>query len=219
MCATRCLCHRDGFGRALVWMHAAEEQQGVAAVRIEGEVVEDDPVVDRLGVCELRRSVGIADRDIMHPILIRLVHRQDAIGRKTVDRRDHRRRHEVGEGMGGEIGLVVDQVEFARAFEDMGEVAVFPNLCVDRRVFGIGRGDDAGEGAGGQAVLRREQRDVDAACDQRLGEQAGDQFPRAIMAGRGAPGDRGEHRDFHGWRSPETEECMGVRGRNDKARW
>jgi hypothetical protein len=78
-------------------------------------------------------------------MLVRLVHRQDAVGREAVDRRDDRRVDEIRKGVGGEIRLVVDDVELARAFEDVREVAIFPNLCVDRRVFGIGCGNDAGE--------------------------------------------------------------------------
>ena len=55
-------------------MDAAEEQQVVAAVRIEGEVVERDAVVDRRGIAQVRMAVGIADRDIMDAILIALEH-------------------------------------------------------------------------------------------------------------------------------------------------
>jgi hypothetical protein len=120
---------------------------------------------------------------IMDAILVRLVHRQDAIRREAVDRRHHRRRDQIGEGVRREIGLVVDQVELAGALEDAARDARFPHLGVDRRIFLIAARHHAGERAARDRILRGEQGHVDAARDQRLGEQAGHQLPRPI--GRG----------------------------------
>jgi len=51
-------------------MDAAEEEEIVAARGIEGEIVEDDAVVDRRGIAQVRGAVGIADRDVMDAVLI-----------------------------------------------------------------------------------------------------------------------------------------------------
>ncbi len=140
-------------------------------------------------------AIGVADRDIMDAILVRLEGGQDALRGEAVDRRHHRRLHQPREGERHEIGLVVNEVELARALEDMGDVEHLPHLGVDAGVLGIGRRADAGELARGRAVLRGEQGDVDAARHQRLGQQAGHQLPRAVMARRRAPGDRRQHGD------------------------
>ena len=153
-------------------------------------------------------AVGGADRDVMDPILIRFVHRQDAIRREAVDRRHHRGVDQRREGVGGKVGLVVDQIEPAGLREQVGEVAELPHLGVDARVFRIGGGDHAVEGAGGLAIEGREQGDVDAPRPQPLGQQRGHQLPRAVSAGRGAPRDRGEHRDFHVRISPSFGSSM-----------
>ncbi len=82
----------------------------------------------------------------------------------------------------------------------MGDVEHLPHLGVDGRVLGIGPRADAGELAGRERVLRREQGDVDAARHQRLGQQARHQLPRAVVARRRAPGDRRQHGDTHAMR-------------------
>ncbi len=105
-----------------------------------------------------------------------------------------------------EVGLVVDQVELAGALEQMGDVQRFPHLGVERLVLRIAARHDAIELAGGHAVERREQGDVDAARDQRLGQQAGDQLPRAIGARRRPPADRAEHRDAHAQASASAQD-------------
>ena len=142
-------------------------------------------------------AVGIADRDVVDAILVGLEGRQDAFRREAVDRRHHRRLHQPRECERHEVGLVVNEVELAGALEDMGDVEHLPDLGVDGRVLGIGRRADTGELARGPAIQRGEQRDVDAARDQRLGQQAGDQLPRTIVARRRAPRDRSEHGDTH----------------------
>ena len=140
-------------------------------------------------------AVGVADRDIVDAILVRFEGGQDAFRGEAVDRRHHRRLHQPREGERHEIGLVVNEIELARALEDMGDVEHLPHLGVDGRVLGIGRRAHAGERARGLAVLGGEQGDVDAARHQRLGQQARDQLPRTIVARRGAPGDRRQHGD------------------------
>ena len=70
-----------------------------------------------------------------------------------MDRRHHRRLHQPREGERHEIGLVVNEVELARALEDMGDVEHLPHLGVDGGVLGIGRRADAGQLARRPAVL------------------------------------------------------------------
>ena len=176
-------------------MDAAEEQQVFAAARIEGKVREPDAVVDRRRIAQVRMTIGIADRDIMNAILVGLEGGQDALRGEAVDRRHQRRLHEPRKGERHEIGLVMNEVELGGAFEHMGDVQHLPHLGVDAGVLRIGCRADAGELARGRAVLRGEQRRVDAARHQRLGQQAGHQLPRAIMARRGAPGDGRQHGD------------------------
>ena len=66
----------------------------------------------------------------------------------------------------------------------------FPDLGVEARVFRIAARGDAIERARGDRIERGEQGHVDAARDQRFGQQAGDELPRPVGARRGAPGDR-----------------------------
>ena len=187
----------DGVVRAFVGMDAAEEEQVVAALCIEGEVIEGDAVVDRRGVAERRVAVGVADRDVMHMIVVALVHRHDPLGREAVDRRQHRRVDQPRPGERHEIGLVVDQVELARLFHAIGDVQRLPHLGVEVRGFGIAARGDALQLAGGVRILRGEEGDVDAARDQRLGKEARDQLPRAVAGRRRRPRDRGQHGDAH----------------------
>jgi len=65
---TRPTCRRNRFGRPLVRVDAAEEEQVFAAVRVEGEVPQGDTVVDRRRVMQARVAIGGADRDIMDAI-------------------------------------------------------------------------------------------------------------------------------------------------------
>ena len=140
-------------------------------------------------------AIGLADRDIVDAILIRLEDGQDALRGKAVDRRHDRRLHQPRESERHEVGLIVNEVELARALEDMGDVEHLPHLGVDGGVLGIGRRADAGELARRQAILGGEQGDVDAARHQGLGQQARHQLPWTIVARRSAPGDRRQHGD------------------------
>ena len=178
-------------------MDAAEEEQVFAAARIEGKVLQPDAVVDRRRIAQVRMTIGVADRDVVNAIVVGLEGGQDALRGEAVDRRHQRRLHQPREGERHEIGLVMNEVELARALEHMGDVKHLPHLGVDAGVLRIGRRADAGELRRGRAVLRGEQRHVDAARHQRLGQQAGHQLPRAVMARRGAPGDRRQHGDAH----------------------
>jgi hypothetical protein len=65
----------DGFGRALVGVDTAEEQQVLAAVRVEGELLERNAMMDRIRVGQLRMPIGGADGDVGNAILITLEHR------------------------------------------------------------------------------------------------------------------------------------------------
>ena len=64
-------------------------------------------------------------------------------------------------------------------------------------VLGVAVRADAVESGRRHRVERGEERDVDAARDQPLGEQAGDRLPRPVVLGRRAPGDRREHGELH----------------------
>ena len=176
-------------------MDAAEEEQVFAAVRVEGKVLQPDTVVDCRRITQVRVAIGVADRDVMDAILVRFEDGQDAFRGEAVDRRHHRRLHQPRESERHEIGLVVNEVELARALEDMGDVEHLPHLGVDGGIFGIGRRADTGELARRPAIQRSEQSDVDAARHQRLGQQARHQLPGTIMARRRAPGDRRQHGD------------------------
>ena len=132
---------------------------------------------------------------------------------EAVDRRHHRRLHQPREGERHEVGLVVNEVELARALEDMGDVEHLPHLGVDGGVLGIGRRAHAGQLARRLAVLGGEQGDVDAARHQRLGQQARHQLPWTIVARRGAPGDRRQHGDAQAIVLP----CCSSIGRKDHA--
>ncbi|KIT90242.1 hypothetical protein QU40_00130, partial [Staphylococcus aureus] len=129
------------------------------------------------GIAQCRMPVGRADRDIVHPVLERLVHRQDARAGEAVDRRHHRRVDESRKGMGGGIGLGVDQVEAARPLEEMREMGIFPHLRVELGILRIAAGHHAIERARSDRIARGEQRHFDSARDQRLGKQARHQFP------------------------------------------
>lgn len=63
------------------------------------------------------------------------------------------------------IGLIVDDIEGVGALEEMREMAIFPDLGVDRRVVAVGRRYDRFEFCGGKAVRGRKEGDVDAAGD------------------------------------------------------
>jgi hypothetical protein len=128
---TRSTCRFDRLGRSLVGVDAAEEQQVFAAVRIEGKVLQPDTVVDRRRIAQIRVPIGVADRDIVDAIIVRLERGKDASRGETVDRRHHRRLHQPREGERYKIGMVVDEIELTRALEDMGDVKHLQHLGVD----------------------------------------------------------------------------------------
>jgi hypothetical protein len=98
-------------------------------------------------IAQVRVAIGVADGDIVDAILIRLEGRQNAFRGKSMDRRHHRRLHQARERERHEIGLIVDEVEFARTLEDMSDVEHLPRLGIDRGVLGIGRRADSRQGA------------------------------------------------------------------------
>ncbi len=90
---TRSTCRCNRLGRPLVRVDAAEVEQVFAAVRVEGKVLQPDTVVDRRRIAQVRMAVGVADRDIVNAIVVRLEDRQDAFRGEAVDRRHNRRFH------------------------------------------------------------------------------------------------------------------------------
>ena len=109
-------------------------REALAALKTE---LGPDAVVDGRGVVERSRAVGVADCDVMHAIVVPLVDRQNARGREAMDRGDNRRLDQAREGERHEVGLVMDQVELARAFEAVGDVQRFPHLGVEARILRI----------------------------------------------------------------------------------
>ena len=93
----------------------------------------------------------------------------------------------------------------------MGDVEHLPHLGVDGGVFGIGRRTDTTQLRRRPAILGGEQRDVDAARHQRLGQQARHQLPGTVMARRRAPGDRRQHGDAQAIVLP----CFPLNSRED----
>src|SRR5690606_16695357 len=96
-----------------------------------------------------------------------------------------------------EVRLVVNQVELVRVLVEMGDVERFPDFGVDIAILGIAARNDSLQLACGFRIESGEKRHVDSTRYQRFGEQAGDEFPRAIVARRGAPGNRAEHGNTH----------------------
>ena len=189
------MCRRDRLCCPLVWVNATEEEQIFAAMRVEGEVLQPDTVVDRCCIAQVRTAIGSADCDIVDAIIVCLEGGQNALRREAVNRRHHRRPDQPREGERHEIGLVVNEVELTGVLEDMGDVEHLPHLGVDGGILGIGRRADAIQLGCRPAILCGEQGDVDAARHQRLSQEARHLLPRTIMARRRAPGDRRKHGD------------------------
>jgi hypothetical protein len=146
------------------------KEQVFTAVRVEGKVLQTDPVMNCCRIAQLRAAVGIADRDIVDAIVVPFERRQNAVRGKTVDGRHNRRLHQPREGERHKVGLIVNEVELACALEDMGDVEHLPHFGVDGRVLGIGRRANAGQSARCLAVLSSEEGDVNATRHQRLGQ-------------------------------------------------
>ena len=54
-----------------------------------------------------------------------------------MNRRHDRRVDQSREGVGGEVRLIVNQIELVGLFEEVGQVAEFPDLRVDRCIVPI----------------------------------------------------------------------------------
>lgn len=112
-----------------------------------------------------------------------------------MDRRDHGCRDEAAVGEWEEVESVVDDVELVGTLEHGGDVEAFGGLRVDGGVVGPAARSGAVEVGGGDRVGGGEQGDVVTGCDQSLGEQRRELLPWPVVARRGPPCDRGEHRD------------------------
>ena len=110
-----------------------------------------------------------------------------------MDRRQHRRLDEAAVGQRQEVEAVVDHVELVGPLEDVRDVEALGHLRVDVRILRVPAGDDRREPARGHRVGGREERHVDAAGDQALGQERGELLPRAVVAWRHAPRDRRQH--------------------------
>ena len=89
----------------------------------------------------------------------------------------------------------MDQVELARAAERVGDVERLPDAPVDVAVLLVGPLADPVELRERDRVQRGEQRHVDAALREAVGQQPRHELPRPVVAGRRAPGDRPEERE------------------------
>jgi hypothetical protein len=81
---SRSACRRDRFGCALVRVNAAKEKQILAAMRIEGKVLQRDTVMDRCRIAQVWIAIGLADRDIVGPAVVYLEGGQNALRREPV---------------------------------------------------------------------------------------------------------------------------------------
>ncbi len=117
--------------RPLVRVDATEEQQVFARVRVHGEGVDVDAVVDRGRVVQARVPVGVADRDVGGRRVVALVHRHDLRRREAVDRRHDGGVDQPAVGQRQEVEAVVDDVEVGGALEDRGDVHALGDLRID----------------------------------------------------------------------------------------
>jgi hypothetical protein len=85
-----------------------------ASSRREGQRAEVDPMVDGRHVVELRRAIGVRDRDVERPARVHVGGEDRAPG-KAVDGGEERRPHVGGEGERQPVQVVVNEVEVARA--------------------------------------------------------------------------------------------------------
>jgi hypothetical protein len=92
----------------------------------------------------------------------------------------------------------VEHVEIGGVFEGGGDVQRLGDLRFDRVVLVPATRARAAEVGGGDRVARGEQRDVMAGGDEPVGEERGEELPRAVVAGRRAPGDGREDADPQG---------------------
>ena len=161
------------------------------------EGVDVDAVVDGGRVVQARVAVGVADGHVGRRRVVALVDGHDARRREAVDGGHDRGVDQAAVGERQEVEAVVDDVEVA------GAARTPTAMCRHSATLGsMSSSSDhpcarrwpcsaavVTESAGG------EQRHVVAQRHQTLGEQRGEQLPRSVVAGRGAPGDRREHGD------------------------
>ena len=124
----------DRVGGALVGVDPPEEQQMLAGIRMDRELVDIDSVMDGGGVVQIRMPIRVADRHVSARAVVAFVDRNDPLGREPVDRGDHRRRDEIAVGERQEVEPVVDDVELPRTLENRSDVQTFGDLGVDRRI-------------------------------------------------------------------------------------
>ena len=96
-------------------MDATEEEQIFAALYVEWKILKPDAVMDSRGIAQVGVAIGVTDCHVMDTILIGLEGWQNAFRREAVDRRHDWCRHQSREGERNEVGLVMDEVELARA--------------------------------------------------------------------------------------------------------
>src|SRR5581483_8787253 len=189
----------DRFGGALVGMDPAEEQD--VPVRIGGPPIgkgaQIDAVVDGGGVGQLGVAVGVADGDVVHPVVVGPVDGQDGGAGEPVDRRHDGHVDEPAPGQRQEVEVVVDQVELAGGLGQRCDVERLEHLDVVGAVLLVAAVHDRPEPGPGTGIGGGVQRDVHAEVDEPVGEGGHHLLPGAVVARRSTPGDGGEHGDAH----------------------
>ena len=111
--------------------------------------------------------------------------------------RQHRRVAEIGQRQRQPVHLIVQQIEVRRGAQRGRDVQRLPHAPVHGSVLRVATRADAAQNRTCLRVQGREQRHLDAARYQALGQQAGDELPRTVMPRRSAPSDRRQHGHLH----------------------
>ena len=183
----------DRLGGALVRVDTAEEEEVAARCRVERERLGVDPVVDRRQVIQCRMAIRVADRHVSAASVVAPVHGEDRGRREAVDRRQQRRVDELAVRQRQEVEAVVNDIELGGPLEGIRDVQALADLGIDVGILRVRPRHNGGETAGRPRIAAREQRHVDSALDQALGEQRGELLPRAVRPRRDSPRHGSQH--------------------------
>ena len=161
----------DRLGGALVRVNTTEEEEVTARRGVERERLRVDPVVDRREVIQCRMAIRVADRHVGASSVVALVHGEDRGRREAVDCCQQRCVDELAVRQRQEVEAVVNDIELGGPFEDVRDVQAFADLGVDVGILRVRPRHNGGETAGCLRVAGREQRHVDSALNQALGEK------------------------------------------------
>ena len=125
---------RNRLGGALVGMDSPEEEQVIARIRMLGEGVHVDAMVNRLGIVKPRMAIRVTDRHIDGGRVVPLVDGHDLLGGESVDGGHDGGVDQAAVREGQEVEAVVNDVEFLGAFVHIGDVDALGDLRIDRLV-------------------------------------------------------------------------------------